>query len=90
MRGEGGELEGHLRKGHKSAVFLMKSALWGGGTGRRVIPSELERPAASCARVSGSLSLALSLNLSEPELVPVHGDGDGEPYSSLSHLPPLP
>jgi hypothetical protein len=30
--GEGGmeDLEGHLRKGHKSAVFLMNSALWGG------------------------------------------------------------
>jgi hypothetical protein len=25
--------------------------------------------------------VALSLNLREPELVPVHGDGDTEPYS---------
>jgi hypothetical protein len=85
MRGEGGEdLEGHLRKGHKSAVFLMKSALWGG----RVIPSELGRPEQVGASLSASLSLALSLNLREPEPVPAHGDGDAEPYSSL--LPSLP
>ena len=54
----------------------MKSALWGG----RVIPSELGRP----EQVYRSLYLALSLNLSEPRLVPVHGDGDAEPYSSPS------
>lgn len=29
--GEGEDLEGHLRKGHKSAVFLMNSPLRGRG-----------------------------------------------------------